>query len=273
MKLFVVIFILALGSMAKTDGGVASSIESLIGSMKESFSGLSAKRDLWYENYSAMTRLVHTDTQQLRELLLVSKMAIPLIWSLYANHVQGQKAYLHRLVDEEMALALPYDTEFQAPLFPYFHVESTLSMEELRDFQVEILRDGDVIFSLGVDFDERRVVLGESHEQNRIVLEGDDFPPFQASHPFTINVQIADDCAFASFWMAELDHANPIPLPKKHHWCTRDYQLASTFSIRLSQEDQEPEQSAEDDQNDLGDEELHAVKLLAFTVYDGVLVQ
>lgn len=272
MKLLVLAFLLAFGSVAKTDG-VASSIESLISSMKDSFTGLSAKRDLWYENYSTMTKLTQSDTLQLEELLLVSKMAIPMIWSLYTSQVQGQKAYLNRLVDEKLAQSLPYDTEFLAPLFPYFHVEATLSMGELEDFQVEVLRDGDVIYSLGVDFDEKRVVLGEAHEQNRIILEGDDFPPFQASHPFTINVQIADDCAFTSLWMVKMDIDNPVPLPTKHHWCTQDYHQASTFSIRLNQDDQGTSDSAEDDQDNLVDEENQAIQLLDLTVYEGVLIQ
>ncbi|XP_037799870.1 uncharacterized protein LOC119594860 [Penaeus monodon] len=227
--------------MAKGDG-VANSIEALISSMKQSFSGLSAKRDLWYENYSTMTQLTQSDTLQLEELLLVSKMAIPMIWSMYVNQVQGQKAYLHRLVHEELALSLPYDTEFPAPLFSYFHVEAKLSMGELQDFQVEILRDDVVIYSLGVDFDE-------------------------------INVQIADDCAFTSLWLTEMDASIPMPLPTKHHWCTQDYHLASTFSIRLSQEDQGTPDSAEDAQNDFEDEAHQAIQLLDFTVYDGVIIQ
>lgn len=272
MKLFVLVSLLAFGAMAKGDG-VANSIEALISSMKQSFSGLSAKRDLWYENYSTMTQLTQSDTLQLEELLLVSKMAIPMIWSMYVNQVQGQKAYLHRLVHEELALSLPYDTEFPAPLFSYFHVEAKLSMGELQDFQVEILRDDVVIYSLGVDFDEKRAVLGEALERNRILLEGDDFPPFQVSQPFTINVQIADDCAFTSLWLTEMDANIPMPLPTKHHWCTQDYHLASTFSIRLSQEDQGTPDSAEDAQNDFEDEAHQAIQLLDFTVYDGVIIQ
>ncbi|XP_063600098.1 uncharacterized protein LOC134776314 [Penaeus indicus] len=271
MKFCVLVSLLAFGAVAKGDG-VASSIESLISSMKNSFSGLSAKRDLWYENYSTMTKLTQSDTLQLEELLLVSKMAIPMIWSLYVNQVQGQKAYLNRLVNEELSQSLPFHVEFPSPLFPYFHVEATLTMGELEDFQVEILRDGDVIYSLGVDFDEKRVVLGEAHEQNRIILEGEDFPPFQAAQPFTINVQIADDCAFTSLWMTEMDASFPVPLPTKHHWCTQDYHLASTFSIRLSQDDQGSPDSAEDDQNDFGDEHQE-IQLLGLTVYDGVLIQ
>ncbi|XP_047486745.1 uncharacterized protein LOC125037598 [Penaeus chinensis] len=271
MKFFVLVSLLAFGAVAKGDG-VASSIESLISSMKESFSGLSAKRDLWYENYSTITKLTQSDTLQLEELLLVSKMAIPMIWSMYVNQVQGQKAYLTRLVNQELAQSLPYNAGFLAPPFPYFHVEATLSMGELQDFQVEVLRDSDVIYSLAVDFDEKRVVLGEARERNRILLEGDDFPPFQASHPFTINVQIADDCAFTSLWMTKMDASIPVPLPTKHHWCTQDYQQASTFTIRLGQDDQGTPDSAEDDQNDFGGEH-QAIQLLALTVYDGVLVQ
>lgn len=58
-----------------------STLQDLTSSLRESFTTMTAKRDLWFDNYSILRQLTQTDEVQLRELLFVSKYVILGIYS------------------------------------------------------------------------------------------------------------------------------------------------------------------------------------------------
>lgn len=274
-QIFTTAMLIILLYVPKQIEGNSNPMNDLIDSMRNSFSSLSSKRDLWYKNYSQIKKLQNLDKSNLEELLLLKKIAYPMLWQLYSTEVKIQKRNLAILVKEEGGIIhLPYHVTFPAPHPYYFHVEITLQIEEKSDFQVEILRDEtSKIFILRLSYEERRLVLSDHNEDgevsDHIVLEGDHFPAISPREPFRINVQIADDCSFTSFWIGDLSLDTPMALPTKHYWCTKVYHTGNSFSVNVlktpphsSEESEESEETAADD-----------VEILSATVYESLLVQ
>merc|ERR1712168_1696540 len=121
------------------------------------------------------------------------------------------------------------------------------------------------MLSILVDFQHRRVSLSDGTTQDRISLEGESFPDFHIGTPFSINIQVAHDCVFTSFWLEPLLDHQPKMLPTKHRWCTQDYRRVDHFSVVFS----EAQESVEGQQ----DEDLQNIELVEFIVCDGVLIQ
>ncbi|XP_071515640.1 uncharacterized protein [Panulirus ornatus] len=247
--------------------------------MQESFGGLSAQRDLWFNNYSTLKRLVESDKLHLHELLVVSEMAIPLIWSLYRSQVKAQKNTLTRLVDDS-SQAVPYQVTIPAPDQHLLHVEVIFSLHEEQDFQLEIFRDLEQIFHMKSNFEERRVVLGgtdhEGKAMERVVLDGENFPAIHTNQLFRVNVQVADDCIFASIWPRNLILESPMPLPIKHQWCTKDYRKAESFTLKVNSESKsshsaETRESIEDTQD--AQEDNRGIVVISAIIYKGLLYQ
>nr|XP_045585123.1 uncharacterized protein LOC123747148 [Procambarus clarkii] len=237
-----VVILVILASVHVTQAAASQdTVDALINTMRETFGGLNTKRDQWFENYSALKQLSQNDYLQLTQLLFVSKMAIPLVWHLYANQVKVQKAMLPKLL-RVRSQALPYHGTILAPAFPIFYVEATLVLHKHRNFQAKILRDSSQeIFHVNFDFENRsrlagdcqanlssnqwRMTLGDSNQDGesdeRVVLQDDQFPAISLHQPFSVNVQVGDDCIFASIWSGNLNLDVPVPLPVKYHWCTK----------------------------------------------------
>ncbi|KAK4310027.1 hypothetical protein Pmani_018382 [Petrolisthes manimaculis] len=253
------------------DGG---GLEELSSTLRESFSGLTAKRDLWFDNYSNLRQLTQTDELQLRELMFVSKMAIPLIWNLYSTQVKTQKATLPKLLPSgsSRTQSLPYHTvlpAFPSPNHPaVFHLEVTLHLREEENFQLEIARNHtQQIFFLNFNFPSRRAVMGHRDRQmqyiEEVVMEADKFPTITFQQPIRINIQVVDDCIFATLWLANLNLEVPTPLPTKHHWCTKDYDTAQEFVINIVSEravikvpgQEEEEEGREEEQSEEEEEQ------------------
>ncbi|XP_053649981.2 uncharacterized protein [Cherax quadricarinatus] len=255
-------------------------VETLVNTIRETFGGLNAKRDQWFDNYSVLKQLLQKDQLQLNQILFVSKMAIPMIWHLYATQVIAQKTVLPKLLNDK-SKTLPYNGTILAPIRPIFHVEITLVLHEFRNFQVEILQDSSQqIFHLNFDFKERHASLGERSNDGvsneRVVLHNDQFPAINLHQPFRVNVQVADDCIFASIWPGNLNLDIPLPLPVKYSWCTKDHHTTQSFSVIVhygmeSASSDESHESLEDTQDALHHQS--DIQLIAATIYDGILAQ
>ncbi|KAK3893149.1 hypothetical protein Pcinc_003019 [Petrolisthes cinctipes] len=209
-------------------------------------------------------------------------MAIPLIWNLYSTQVKTQKATLPKLLPSgsSRTQSLPYHTvlpAFPSPNHPaVFHLEVTLHLRE----------------------EEKRAVMGHRDRQmqyiEEVVMEGDKFPTVTFQQPIRVNIQVVDDCIFASLWLANLNLEVPTPLPTKHHWCTKDYDTAQEFVINIvsertgrvpaGQEEEEEEEGeseeeegeSEEEEGESEEEEIHpnpisAIQLIDVTVYGGIL--
>ncbi|XP_069170044.1 uncharacterized protein [Procambarus clarkii] len=275
-----VVILVILASVHVTQAAASQdTVDALINTMRETFGGLNTKRDQWFENYSALKQLSQNDYLQLTQLLFVSKMAIPLVWHLYANQVKVQKAMLPKLL-RVRSQALPYHGTILAPAFPIFYVEATLVLHKHRNFQAKILRDSSQeIFHVNFDFENRRVTLGDSNQDGesdeRVVLQDDQFPAISLHQPFSVNVQVGDDCIFASIWSGNLNLDVPVPLPAKYHWCTKDYHVGQSFSVsvdyaRVSRSTGESLESGEDAEDG---QDNNDIQLSAVTIYGGILMQ
>ncbi|XP_068223156.1 uncharacterized protein [Palaemon carinicauda] len=268
------IFAFALVSLLcvlKADGR-PDSIGEIVDSLKSNFGALSSKRDQWFQNYNVMKKLANADQENLNELMLISKLALPMIWSLYSSEVESQKKRHTVLVNEDLVRSLPYHRSFSLE-YPFFHMEMTLQLQEESDFQIELLRDESTkIFLLRINYDDRRIVFSNLNEEGenveRFVLEEGDFPAIKPNEDFRVNFQVADDCTFVSFWVGDLSLETPMPLPAKHHWCSKVYHHSTSYSINvmdLKQMDSSHEsESAEDN---------HDVKLMFATIYGGLILQ
>ncbi|XP_050716477.1 uncharacterized protein LOC126998608 isoform X2 [Eriocheir sinensis] len=159
---------------------------------------------------------------------------------------------------------------------------------EQHAFQVRILKDEEAIFFLNFNFNERRAVMGYTHNQEhteKIVLEGDNFPDIQLYQPFRVNVQVISDCIVASFWLTNLDLSMPMPLPEKHIWCTRDYSYGQDVSFDIdtleaedhqhhdSQDEQEQDSQEQDSQEENSHEKegSNEIKLVSTVIYNGFI--
>lgn len=269
LKTFIFAFV-GLLCLLKVDGR-PDAIEEIIGSIRSSFGTLSSKRDQWFQNYSRMRKLTDTDQENLTELLLVSKLAIPMIWHLYTSEVASQKKRHKKLVNEELARSLPYHRSFSSE-YPFFHMEMTLQLQEESDFQIELVRDESTkIFLLRIDYDDRRIVFSDQNEGEtveRYVIADDDFPAMMPGMDFRVNIQVADDCIFVSFWVGDLSMETPMPLPAKYHWCSKVYHHATLYSINVL----DLTQTSSSDEVDSA-EDKHDVKLMSTTIYGGLIVQ
>ncbi|XP_064105200.1 uncharacterized protein LOC135214774 isoform X2 [Macrobrachium nipponense] len=218
-----------------------------------------------------MRKLADTDQENLTELLLVSKLAVPMIWYLYTSEVASQKKRLEKLVDEELARSLPYRRSFSLE-YPFFHMEMTLQLLEESDFQIELLRDeSTMIFLLRIDYDDRRIVFSDQNggeTVERFVIADDDFPALVPGMDFRVNIQVADDCIFVSFWVGDLSLDTPMALPAKYHWCSKVYHHATSYSINVL----DLKQTSSSDETDSA-EDKHDVKLMSATIYGGLIVQ
>ncbi|XP_064105057.1 uncharacterized protein LOC135214651 [Macrobrachium nipponense] len=143
-----------------------------------------------------------------------------MIWYLYTSEVASQKKRLEKLVNEELARSLPYRRSFSLE-YPFFHMEMTLQLLEESDFQIELLRDeSTMIFLLRIDYDDRRIVFSDQNggeTVERFVMADDDFPALVPGMDFRVNIQVADDCIFVSFWVGDLSLDTPMALPAKYH--------------------------------------------------------
>ncbi|KAK8405769.1 hypothetical protein O3P69_001928 [Scylla paramamosain] len=271
-------------------------VDQVTSALQGSFDALNAKRSDWLNNYSTMNNMTKTDSASMKELLLTSKLVMPLMWQMYATSVRKQKKFYDIVVNEEEQ-SLP----FRAHAVPTnmgsnMYFEATLLLQQYRDFQVQILLNKVEIFFLNVHFNERRAVIGHSvHDETeeKAVLADDHFPEITLNKPFRINVQVVEDCIVASIWLSNLELTVPMPLPEKHIWCTREYTLftRNTYYLNIhpigghlrqfleedhasheEQEDNEQQNASNESQED-HEYEASDMKLVSAVVYNGLIFQ
>lgn len=234
-------------------------VDRVTSALKGSFDSLNSKRNEWFDNYSTINNRTKTSTTNLRELLKVSKMALPLMWYVYSGTVRKQKKNYQKVMNEGPQ-SLPFHGSIRNPPLGFnLYLEATLLLHQHRDFQVQILKGTKEIFSLTFNFQERRAVISHKEQAEVIeeaVLADDHFPDITLHQPFRINVQVMDDCIVASIWLTNLHLAKPMPLPEKHIWCTRDYSVAMEYSVNIHPVDGHVmPSSGEDEQHDQGSQE------------------
>lgn len=297
MKVTAVLVAGLLAVLVAQAGARSVAVEQVSSALQESFNSLNSKRNEWFENYSTMNNMTKTTNARLAELGLVSKMALPLMWYLYQMAVKSEKKHYPKLAESgEQSLPYHFETTLaESTLGLNYYLEATLILQNYRDFQVRILKDEEAIFFLNFNFNERRAVMGYTHNQEhteKIVLEGDSFPDIQLYQPFRVNVQVMSDCIVASFWLTNLDLSVPMPLPEKHIWCTRDYSYGQDVSFDIdtleaedhqhhdSQDEQEQDSQEQDSQEENSHEKedsshekegSNEIKLVSTVIYNGFI--
>lgn len=308
----VTVAVLGLLAMVSQSNARSVLVDRVTSALQGSFDALNAKRSDWFNNYSTLNNLTKTENANLKELLMTSKMALPLMWQMYATAVNKQKKFYDTVLNAEEQ-SLPFSGHIvPTNMGANMYFETALLLQQYRDFQVQILLNKMEIFFLDVHFNERRAVMGHSvhgETEEKAVLADDHFPEITLNKPFWINVQVVDDCIVASIWLSKLERATPIPLPEKHIWCTREYSMFKPMNYYLnihpigghlrqflkedhaSQEEQDHEQqsasheeqeyheqqhasneSQEEDEEDHG-YEASDMKLVSAVVYNGLIFQ
>ncbi|CAL4132352.1 unnamed protein product, partial [Meganyctiphanes norvegica] len=232
MKLLGVIFILLVAYFEKCHGaprGVAS-VESLISSMQESFKDLSTRRDMWKTNYDTIR---------------------------YEGGYEGEN------------LVIPISQSFDAK-HQSFNVELFMVMGQEKNYRVEVRNNKRLIVGVDIDMDDREIQMTDQTEESckecfneRIKLseKTGDFPNIHVDKNTQINIQVADDCVFITFWWGDMNMSVPQWLGPTYHFCSEIYENdgPATYQVLISN----------DDDADNSDE-LEDYSPIMMTIYDGL---
>lgn len=296
----VTVAVLGLLAMVPQSNARSVLVDRVTSALQGSFDALNAKRSDWLNNYETMNNLTKTENANMKELLMTSKMALPLMWMMYTTTVKKQKKFYDTVLNEEEQ-SIPFSSHIvPTNMGANMYFEASLLLQQYRDFQVQILFNKMEIFFLDVHFNERRAVIGHSvhgETEEKAVLADDHFPEITLNKPFQIKVQVVDDCIVASIWLSKLEADAPMPLPEKHIWCTREYSMFKPLNYYLNihpigghlrqflEDDHASHEEQENDEQQNGSSESQEeaqenhdyvasdMKLVSAVVYNGLIFQ